>query len=181
MRALIAVMALALAACDGGAITSDGDLAGGPDDVSGYTMEIRAAQAEQTFLIRSPEGQVVAARAAGGASMLMDEAAIQSLAVVDQPGEAATEVMSLRVPGFSMNIGANGEDENGENGQVNINIGAGKQRVTVNADEGGPGEADDRAFVRITGADEEAVRKFIAEQDELLPATQAEMLAALGL
>jgi hypothetical protein len=57
----------------------------------------------------------------------------------------------------------------------------GQQNIIVRASENGPGDADDVAFVRITGADEETARDFITDADELSPAVQAQMLAELGL
>lgn len=180
MRWMVAALALgALAACDA-SINTDGDLAGGPAE--GYTMEIRASSLEQTYLIIAPGGETVGARSAEGASALMDGDRARALVAEAPPqGEEAPQVMSLRVPGFEMSINANEENAEGEQGQVRMSIGDGAQRITVNADEGGPGDEDDRAYVRITGADAAAVREFIAEADELSPSVQAEMLAALGL
>jgi hypothetical protein len=108
--------------------------------------------------------------------------AARARALFDDPPrqEETSEVMGLRLPGFEMSIGG-GEDAKGENGQVRLSLGGEGQTVVVNANEGGPGEADDRAYIRITGADEEAVRAFITEADTLSPSVQAEMLAALGL
>lgn len=180
MRWMIAALALGVAACDGSATSSTTDLAGG--EASGYTMEIRASSIEQTYLITTPDGRTVGARAAEGASALMDGSRAQSLAAEAPPqGEALPEVMSLRVPGFEMSIGGVEDEVSGERGQVRISMGADGQHISVNADEGGPGDADDRAIVRITGADEAGVREFIAEADELSPAVQAEMLTELGL
>jgi hypothetical protein len=182
MRAVIAVLALALAACDGSVRSDEKGEAAAPAE--GYTMVIRATSGEQTYLITSPDGRTVGARAAEGASMLMDAGRAQSLiGEPPPPMEDVPEVMSLRLPGFEMSIGGTegqgGED--GDSGQVKLSIGGGDQRVEVNADEGGPGEADDRAFVRITGADEEAVREFIADAEELSPEVKTQMLAGLGL
>lgn len=181
MRWLMAAAALALvAACDGSNVSVDGVDVGEP---GGYTIEIRASEAEQTYLITTPEGQTVGARAAEGASALMDQPRAQALAAEPPPrsSEEVPEIMSLRVPGFEMTIGGTEDDANGENGQVAMRIGGGRQNIVVNADEGGPGEADDRAYVRITGADADAVREFIAEADEISPSVQAQMLAELGL
>lgn len=183
MRVWYAALALAaaLAGCDA---STTGDLEGGPSAAAGdtYTLEIRATSAEQTYLVIAPDGRTVGARAAEGVSALMDDTRAQALAGDPPPeGEATPEVMSLRLPGFSMSIGAGEENAEGEHGRVDLSIGGDGQNVVVHADEGGPGEADDRAYVRITGADAEAVRNFIAEAEELSPAVQAEMLAALNL
>jgi hypothetical protein len=181
MRAVIAVLALALAACDGATSVDTGDQSATPE---GYTMIVRASDMEQTYLITAPDGRTVGARAAEGASALMDSNRAQALIGEPPPrmSEEAPEVMSLRVPGFEMSISGTDEGEGeDENGQVKLSIGAGRERVEVQADEGGPGEDDDRAFVRITGADEESVREFIDGAEELSPEVKAQMLAGLGL
>ena len=180
MRVVIAVLAaLTLAACDASVDTKGGDEAAAASE--GYTMVIRATAGEQTYLITGPDGRTVGARAAEGASALMDASRAQSLIGEPPPRmEEVPEVMSLRLPGFDMSVGGR-EGEREDSGQVKLSIGEGNQRVEVNADEGGPGEADDRAFVRISGADEEAVREFIADAEELAPEVRTQMLAGLGL
>lgn len=180
MRWVIAALALSLAAaCDG---ASDSKSGGGQTAAAdGYVMEIRATQDVQTYLVTAPDGRIVGGRAAAGQSAMLDATRAQSLAAEPPPiGEPAPEVMSLRLPGFEMTVGGTDDDENGDNGSVNLSIG-GEQRVEVRADEGGPGEADDVAYVRITGADEEAVRDFVNDAEELSAETKAEMLSALGL
>jgi hypothetical protein len=177
MRFLIAALAAAaLTACE--REVNAPELDGGSD---GYTLEIRASEAEQTYLVIAPDGRTVGARAAEGASALMDSSRARALAGDPPPqGEQPPEVMSLRVPGFEVSIGAE-EDADGERGRVALSLGRDGQRIEVNANEGGAGAADDRAFVRITGADEAAVREFITSADELSPAVQAQMLAELGM
>lgn len=180
MRWMIAALALGLAACDGSATTSpnaDGTTAA----ADGYTLEIRATQDVQTYLVTAPDGRIVGSRATDGVSALLDANRAQSLASEPPPqGEPQPEVMAMRWPGFEMSISGTEEDGNGENGSVNISIG-GEQHVEVRADEGGPGDADDTAYVRITGADEAAVRDFINDAEELSSETKTEMLGALGL
>jgi hypothetical protein len=176
--AMIAFAALTVWGCDAATVT---DPAGETAESGGYTLEIRAGEGAQTFLIVAPDGRTIGARSAEGASALMDSERARALFADPPPQEEVSEVMGLRLPGFEMSVGGGGEDENGENGQVRLSLGGDGQTVVVNADEGGPGEADDRAYVRITGADEDAVREFIASADTLSPSVQAEMLAALGL
>ena len=180
MRAVIAVLALALAACEGSVRTDEKGEAAAPAE--GYTIVVRAAGDAQTFLITAPDGRTVGAQAASGASSLMD--ADRAQAEIGEPPprmEEVPEVMSMRLPGFEMTVGGTEEYAAGDRGQVRLSIGGGRQRVEVNADEGGPGEADDRAFVRITGADEEAVREFIADNEDLSTEVKTQMLAALDL
>lgn len=177
MRALLAALALALAACDGAATDSTESEAAAP----GYTLEIRASGEAHAFLITAPDGRVVGARAAEGASALMDQDTLRKFSAAAPAGEQADpgrEVVSLRLPGVSLSV-SGGEGGGGESGRVSIN--ADGHSVEVNANEGGPGESDDVANVRISGVDEAEVRDFIAKADELSPAVQAQMLAALGL
>lgn len=177
MRALIIGLALFAAACDGTVIV-DGDNDG---EGGGYRLEVRASEGEQTYAVTAPDGRVVAARAAGGASALLDRDGLRALAAAAPIETSAPEVMSLRLPGFEMSINARDDDASGDSGAVALSIGAEGQRIEVNAYEGGPGDADDRAHVLITGADEAAVRDFIRAADTLSPAVQAQMLAELGL
>jgi len=175
MRILIIVMAALAGAC-----TADVDGAAAPGD--GYILEVRASAAEQTYLITTPDGRVVGARAAEGASALMNDDRARALASDPPPqGELPPEVMSLRLGGFEMNINAEEDDAGGDSGRVAISLGGDDRNIVVNADEGGPGEADDRAYVRITGVDVATVRDFIQDAEELSPEVKAEMLAELGL
>ena len=175
MRVWIASLAALAAACSGD-VTVDGDAAPGES----YTLEIRATEGEQTYLVIAPDGRVVGARSAEGASALMNGDRARELAGDPPPqGETPPEVMSMRFPGVDMQI--NADEGEGETGRANVSINAGEHSVIVNADEGGPGEADDRAYVRITGADEDAVRDFINDAEELSAEVKAEMLGELGL
>jgi hypothetical protein len=174
MRILIVALAALAAACSAD-VTTNG-AAGG----DGYTLEVRATHGEQTYLVTAPDGRVVAARAAEGASALMDSNRARSLAADPPPqGETPPEVMSLRIAGFEMKINAEGDNAD-ENGRAAVSISADGSNIVVNADEGGPGEEDDRAHVLITGADEAAVRDFIRDAEELSPEVKAQMLAELG-
>lgn len=179
MRWLVGFLALGLAGCNLSVNTSENEQA----DAGGYTMEIRAGELEQTYLITTPDGRTVGARAAEGASALMDATRAQALAAEPPPqGEDLPEQVSIRLPGFEMRVSGAEDNSEGDNGQVRISVGGENgQHVTVNADEGGPGDADDRAYVRITGADADAVRDFIAEQEELSADVKTQLLAELGL
>lgn len=177
MRALIGVLAFGLAACD-----APGGVAGGPDGVSSnsYTVEIRALESVQTYIITAPDGRVVAARAADGASALLDANATRALGVAEAAAASdAPEVFALRFPGVDISISADEDNPNSESARVRVN--AGGHSVLVDANEGGPGEADDHANVRIAGMSEADVREFIAKADELSPSVQAQMLTDLDL
>jgi hypothetical protein len=176
MRFLIVGLAVLAAACSAD-VNVDGAAAPG----EGYTLEVRATNGEQTYLVTTPDGRVVGARAAEGASALMNGDSAQRLASDPPPqGDAPPEVMSLRLPGVNVQINAEG-DEDKENGRAAVSVNAGEHSVVVNADEGGPGEADDRAYVRITGADEGSVRDFINDAEELSSEVKAEMFTELGI
>lgn len=177
MRALLAVLALALAACDGAA--TDSTESGSEAAAPGYTLEIRASGDAHAFLITAPDGRVVGARAAEGASALMDQDTLRTFAAAPEGADSGREVVSLRLPGVSLSVSGEGEGSGQESGRVSIN--AYGRSVEVNAHEGGPNDNDDLANVRIRGVDEAEVREFIAKADELSPAVQAQMLAALGL
>jgi hypothetical protein len=173
---LTAFVALLVAACVEAKPSADGELAGGAE---GYTLEIRASEAEQVYLITAPDGETVAGRAVDGVSTLMDSAAIQALAAVPAISEdQRQEVVALRLPGLNLSVSGDPSGKGEQGGRVSIDIG--DHSVEVNADEGGPGEAD-RAHVLIRGVPESEVREFIAKADQLSPAVQAQMLAELGL
>lgn len=178
MRVVSAICALALiAACTDIKPGDDGELAGGPAE--GYTLEVRASEGEQVFLVTSPEGRTAAARAAGGASALLDETAMRALPAV-AASDNMREVVSLRMPGVDLSVSGDPESK-GEDGSGRVSINVGGHSVEVNASEGGPGDGDDQAHVLIRGVPEAEAREFIAKADQLSPAVQAEMLAALGL
>ena len=185
MRWMIVALALGAAACDGAVTTSDGKQGAAPQ---GYTMEVRANANQQTYLISAPDGRIVGAQSAEEASALMDTSRARTLMAEPPPRmEDVPNVMSLRLPGFDMSIGGEDNGENGDSkdddhGQVHLSIGSVHgQHVEVRADEGGPGDEDDRAFVRITGANEEAVRDFLDDAEDLSPEVKRQMLAGLGL
>ncbi|HRK63092.1 MAG TPA: hypothetical protein PLN53_01795 [Terricaulis sp.] len=175
MRWMIAALALCAAAC------SEPELAGGPDaqnPAGGYTLEVRADQSTQVFLVTGPDGRSVAGRAADGVSGIMDTEAARAFTVMPEGEEPLPEVMALRFPGFDLSVSGEGDASNAEGARVSIN--AGGRTVEVNAREDSEG-VNERAHVRITGASEADVRDFISDADELSPETQAQMLTALGL
>jgi hypothetical protein len=177
---LAASVAMFLAACGDVDIHANG--AGGGADPGGYTLEVRAADNEQIFLVTAPDGHTVAARAADGVSALMDDAAIHALAA-EPPAPANADMqqaVSVRAPGLNLSVSGD-PDRKGEDGSGRVSINIGGHGIEVNADDGGPGDADGRAHVRITGVPESDARDFIAKADQLSPAVQAQMLAALGL
>lgn len=178
MRALVLAVAFLAAACVDADQKSTND-AGGAD---GYTVEIRANAGEQAYIITAPDGRTAGARAAEGASALMDRDAIQSFAALPEPADdEREETVSMRAPGFELSVrGDPDSDGKGdEGGRVSLRIGG--ERLMIDADEGEPGEGDDRAHVRISGLSEADVRDLIAKADELSPSVQAQLLTELGL
>ncbi|MGE0742550.1 MAG: hypothetical protein AB7O98_14505 [Hyphomonadaceae bacterium] len=181
MRILIAALGLFAAACGPMTISTGGGADSEADNpAGGYVMEVRAVEGAHTYIVTAPDGRVVAARAAEGVSALMSEEATGRLGVAEAlNAEPPPEVVSIRVPGFSMSIAADDENPNSESARVMIN--ADGRNIAIDADEGGMGDGDDRANVRITGASESDVRGFIADAEQLSAETRAEMLGALGL
>lgn len=179
MRYGLFALVLLAAGCVDVSTTSDGE---GGEAASGYTLEVRASEGEQVFLVTSPEGKTTAARASGGASALMGESEVQTLlAAAPEPNtETHREVVSLRLPGIDLRVSGDPEGT-GEDGSGRVSINVGGHSVEVNASEGGPGDADDRAHVLIRGVPESEAREFIAKADQLSPNVQAAMLAELGL
>ncbi|MGD9979239.1 MAG: hypothetical protein AB7H66_16430 [Hyphomonadaceae bacterium] len=176
---LLAVGApLVLAACDGS--YSSSDIGDGLDAAGGYTLEVRADDNQQTYVVTAPDGRQTATRVTGGASALLDASAIQSLGDM-QPlnTEPQPEVFALRFPGVDISVAADEDNPNNESATVRIN--AAGRSVHVDADEGGPGDADDRANVRITGASERDAREFINDAEDVSAEVKTQMLAALGL
>ena len=145
---LALIAPVALLACDG-SYTASGDQA----PAGGYTLEVRASENIQTFIVTAPDGAMVAA--------------------------ANTEVFALRFPGVDISVAADADNPNSESATVRVN--AGGRSVFVDAQEGGPGDGDDRANVRITGATEEDARDFINDAEQLSDEVKTRMIAALGL
>lgn len=174
MRVWIAGLALMATACD--ASVQSGGGATMPD-ASGYTLEIRATDAEQLYVVTAPDGTSVGARAAGGASALMDAGGMQAFAEAPPPEPMGEEALAFRAPGLSLSITGDGDADGDGGGAVAINVGG--QSINVNAHEGG--EGGDRAHVRIAGVSAQDARDFIVEADEISPAVQSQMLAALNL
>lgn len=181
MRSAVFALVLLAGACDASVNLSDKN---GANHVGGYTLEVRADQGEETYVVTAPDGKIVAARAANGASEMLHGRAVQALANQPMPVPEGDEQVAFRAPGISVSVQGHGDDEKGgddENGDAHVSINAGGHQVEVNAQENGPGDADDRAHVRITGADEDAARDFINDADELSAEVKTQMLADLNL
>lgn len=157
----------------------------------GYNLEIRASDDAQIFLVTAPDGHVVGARASKGESAMMDDAAIHALAAAPPPAAAttsttststdtstSTNTVSIQAPGVSIQASGddNGKSDNGE-AHVSVNLGG----PAVQIDAHGTGENSGNAHVVINGVDAKTAREFITGADDLSPAVQAQMLAALGL
>lgn len=173
MRVWIAGLALLAAACDSAPPSADG---GAPAAQSGYVLEVHATDGEQTYVVTAPDGATVGARAAGGASALMDASAMQAFAATPPPEPVTDPAVSFRAPGLSLAISGD-ETADGEGGNVAIAVGG--QTINVDAQDGG--ETGDRAHVRIAGVSAQDARDFINEAEELSPEVRTQMLAALNL
>jgi len=177
LLSLAAATSLALlSAC---AESGEQQLAGGPEQSGGgYTLEVRADDNLQVFLVTAPDGRQAAGRVESGVSSFMEGAQIQSLgAMPPTPSPpAGDEAVSVRAPGFSLSIA--GESDAGGEGGGRVAINVGGHSVEVNAEEAG---VNDRAHVRIGGVDAGEAREFIEGADELSADVRSQMLAALGL
>lgn len=177
MRVAILAVAVLAAACGQVSVSADGDRG----HAGGYTMEVRADQGEEVYLVTAPDGRIAAARAAQGASTLLRGRAVQALANQPMPAPDGDAQVAFKVPGLDVQVQGDDPDGAGDSENAHVTVNAGGQHIEVNAQENGPGDADDRAHVRITGADEEAARNFINEQDDLSAEVKTQMLAELGL
>lgn len=181
MRALFLtlVLPLVLAACDGSYSSTDAD-SQAQDPAGGYTLEVRAVEGVETYIVTAPDGRQTASRVAEGASALLDANAIQGLGDMEPiVGEPNPEVFALRLPGVDISVAADEDNPNGDSATVRVN--AGGRSVHVDAEDGGPGENDDRANVRITGATESDARDFINDAEDISAEVKTQMLAAVGL
>jgi len=192
-RALIVLAAVAAGACS---VDVKGDKLGGP-----YSIEIREVGDTHLYVVRGPGGKVAAARAGGGSSALLNADQMQrAMAAMpppnSKPGADDDQSVSIHAPGFSMQVHGDRANVDGDqsgagaahaaashghdgNGHVTMNIGG--FGLHVDADDGGPGDANDRAQVTLTGMSAHDARHFITEQDDLSPQVQSQMIAALGL
>lgn len=179
MRALFLtlLLPLVLAACDGSYSSHE---AVSDEPVGGYTLEVRAVEGVQTYIVTAPDGRQTASRVAEGASALLDETAIQGLGDMEPlNGEPNPEVFAMRFPGVDISVSADESDPNSESATVHVN--AGGRSVHLDAEDGGPGENDDRANVRITGATEADARDFINDAEHVSEEVKQQMLTALDL
>ena len=180
MRRFLFVLAVVCAACS--------PLAG---HKGAYNLEIRASEDAQFFLVTTPDGHVVGARASKGESAMMDDAAVHALlaappvaATTSATGTSTgastntnTNTVSIQAPGVS--IQASGDDNGkGDNGDAHVSLNVGGPSIQIDAH--GNGEDSGNAHVVINGVDAKAARDFIVHADALSPAVQAQMLAALG-
>lgn len=183
MRILFALALAAplfLMACDGSYSSSSEATANQEEAAGGYTLEVRAIEGVETYIVTAPDGRQTATRVAEGASALLDTDAIQRLGPMEPiQGEPNPEVFALRFPGVDISVAADESDPNSEAATVRVN--AGGRTVHVDAEDGGPGENDDRANVRITGATESDARDFINDAEHVSAEVKQEMLTALGL
>lgn len=205
MRAWRGVMVLAAMFAAACSMDVNGKGHGGP-----YSVEIRAVGDTQVFVVRGPENKVAAARAGGGTSTFLNADQLQhALAAMPTPTpspETGDDHVSIHAPGFDLHVQGDdvhiNDDDHGKpdnaptahaaagatttdsgddtgSGQVSMNIGG--FAMHVNADHGGPGDADDRAQITFNGMSAHDARHFIMEQDDLSSQVQAQMIAALGL
>ena len=176
-RVLLALVApLILAACDGSYTSTDA----AQTPAGGYSLEVRAVQGVQTYIVTAPDGRQTASTIVEGISSLLDADQIQRLGVAEPlSAEPHPEVFAMRLPGVNISVAADEDNPNGDSATVRVN--AGGRTVHVDAEDGGPGENDDTANVMITGATESDARDFINDAEDISVEVRQQMLTALGL
>lgn len=178
LKALIVALA-ALAGCSAEVNVDENSASTGDAAAQGYTMEIFAHENEQIYLVSHEDGRAAAARVVDTTSSNIEASEARALlndrqAALGDPGE---EVVGFRAPGFRLSI--KGDEADGDNNDsVEINVETPGGGVSIDARDDG---ANDRARVRITGADEGAARNFINDLEDVSPEVKAAMLAELGL
>ncbi len=178
MRLLLLALAapFILAACDASSMSSSGV----QEPAGGYTLEVRAVEGVQTYIVTAPDGRQTASRVAAGTSALLDADQIQRLGVAEPlSAEPHPEVFALRLPGVNISVAADEDDPDGDSATVLVN--AGGRTVHVDAQDGGPGDNDDRANVMISGATESDARDFITDAEDVSAEVKQQMLTAVGL
>ena len=192
MRALAIALLAACAACSVEA-SKGGDQTAGAQH--GYTVEIRANGHDQLYQVTAPDGRVAAARVTNGESASLDTASLQravaEIPLPEHPQQNQGQV-SLTGPGFSLHaqgdsdnahsdgkVDDDSDDDDHDHGSVQMRFGG--FGMQVDADEGGPGDADDRAHVTLSGLSEKDARKFIDDAEDLSSAVRSQMLLELGL
>jgi hypothetical protein len=200
VRGLVVLAGLFAAAC--GVDVSGGRAHGGP-----YSLEIRAVGDTHVYVVRGPGDRVVAARSGGGASALLNADQLRR-AIAAMPTPKPSEEsgdgdhVSIHAPGFDLSAqgddvhinedgranidptahrAAGGADDDHDTGSGHVSMNIGGFGMHVDADEGGPGDADDRAEVTLNGMSARDVRHFIREQDDLSSEVKDQMIAALAL
>ncbi len=144
MRGAIAALAvLGLSACSVD-VGPSGKSDGGNSGAGGYTLEVRADEGQQVYIVTSPEGERVAGRTASGVSTLLGAADLITCPTAACAPPGANDV-SIQAPGFSLRASGD-ETKDGGDGHVSVNLGG--MSVNVDAQENGPGEGDDHANVR---------------------------------
>jgi hypothetical protein len=177
MRFLIAAAALAaLAGCDTSTTTASNEAT---DTAGGYTLEVRADETQRSYIVTAPDGGQAATQVVDGMSTMLNADGIRALGEMQALSEGQPEVFALRVPGVNISVAADEDNPNSESANVRIN--AGGRSVHVDAEEGGPGDGDDRANIRITGATESDARDFINDAEGVSAEAKTQMLAALRL
>jgi hypothetical protein len=148
-------------------------------EAGGYTLNvIDDGAGALTYLVIKPDGSQVAAVGDDKGARLVEggdaHAAMSETAGAMSP-PSSDEKVAIKMPGVSINVAGNGEND-GERSKVEIIVGG----KSIQVDAEGP-DGSERAVVKIGGADEAAVRNFIDEAKKLTPEVKAQMREKLGL
>lgn len=141
-----------------------------------WSLNTLGDDANRVFLVRSPKGEIAAARLEGGKSSLLSDAEAKS--AMEQQGlleEPLPEKVSISAPGVSIKVAANDTADGNDQGRVSINAGG----VSINVD--GRDTGGGSGSVRIGGVNDDAARKFIDDINGLSPEVKQQMREKLGL
>lgn len=159
-----------------------------------YSIILAAQDEEVLLLVSAADGKEAAATIPAGQEgklMDVDQAQARLAQLTPGPIEGEPEV-SIKLPAFSLEVDgekhAGGEGvklDGAGDGRVKIKIGSGTSTISIDASEAGENGAKlgiaDQAVIRIDGADESALRKFLKEQDRLSEKLRIALLSELGL
>ncbi|MFT3727733.1 MAG: hypothetical protein QM759_07910 [Terricaulis sp.] len=138
VRGLVVLAALLASAC-GVDVKTNGH--GGP-----YSVEIRQVGQTSVYVVKGPGDKVVAARAGGGESALLNADQLQhALAAMPTPKPTAEQQggdhVSIHAPGFDLNV--QGDDVHVNDGHTSTtHVSAGGAHVDVDSDDDNDHDAD---------------------------------------
>lgn len=162
-----------------------GDKAAKPGEP--YAISVAVDGEDRIIVLGAADGHRAAALINGAQEgALMDVNLAQARFAKLAPAlDAGDPEVAIKLPMFSLQVdrddkAAGAHSEEGDTGQVKIQIGAGKQTIAIDARDGARG-GKDQALIRIDGADEQGLRDFLAQQEGVSEKLRVALLSELGL